>query len=241
MLIAILSDIHSNFRALEAVLDDIDSCSVEEIISLGDNIGYGPEPEEVIKTLQKRNILSVMGNHELALAKPSYLAGLNPDAKISLELQLQMISSASISYCTALPKIMIRHGARFIHGCPPRSLTSYLYYPSMKKMKRIFAGYPERFCFFGHLHSFERYILANHNCSYEQPVLGSYQCTNKARYLLNPGSVGQPRDGINRKAKYGLWDVDADTFELRAVPYDSATTKKLLRQHNFPEMNSARL
>ena len=241
MTIAILSDIHANFQALEAALADIDSCSVEEIISLGDNIGYGPEPEVVIKTLQERNILSIMGNHELGLAKPSYFAGLNPDAKKSLEIQLTMMGPDSIDYCIELPQIMIRHGARFIHGCPPRSLTSYLYYPSMKTMERIFAGYPERFCFFGHLHSFERYILATQGCSYEQPVLGVYRFDNKSRYLLNPGSVGQPRDGINRKAKYGIWDVEAGTFELRAVEYDSATTKRLLREHNFPKMNSRRL
>ena len=241
MRIAILSDIHANFQALTSVLDDLGRCRVDEILSLGDNIGYGPQPEEVIGTLRQQGVISIMGNHELALARPSYFARLNPDPQKSLDIQLKLMSAESIEYCTGLPRLIIRHDARFIHGCPPRSITSYLIQPTMTRMERIFSGYPEQFCFFGHLHTLERYILDQHGCRYEQPEIGSYRYNREDRYMFNPGSVGQPRDEFDRRAKYALWDRDEGLLEIRAVDYDRAITKQLLLQRNFPEMNRVRL
>lgn len=241
MRIAILSDIHANYQALTAVLDDIDGCGIDEIISLGDNIGYGPQPEEVVVTLGRRAVFSIMGNHELALVRPSYFAALNPDPQQSLAIQKTLMSRESLDYCASLPPLMIRHGARFIHGCPPRSITAYLVQPSMARMERIFGGYPERFCFFGHLHTLERYILDRGGCRHEQPEIGTFTFRSGARYLFNPGSVGQPRDEFGRAAKYAVWDLGAGELSIRAVPYDRATTKKLLRERGFPEMNRLRI
>ncbi len=241
MRIAILSDIHANFQALTSVLDDLKDCKVDEIISLGDNIGYGPQPEEVIRALMDNGVISIMGNHELALVKPSYFNVLNPDPQKSLIIQRQLMSAESLAYCSTLPPLMIRHGARFIHGCPPRSITSYLFQPSMRKMERIFSGYPEQFCFFGHVHSLERFVLDEHGCRHEEPELGRYQYNPAYRYLFNPGSVGQPRDDYGRSAKYAVWDTDDGSLEIRAVDYDRAAAKQLLEQLGFPKMNRVRL
>lgn len=241
VLIAILSDIHANFQALEAVLSDMASYPVGEIISLGDNIGYGPEPAKVIQTLQRQGVISVMGNHEWALANSAYFARLNPDPRQSLEIQLGMLDEDDVSYCTALPQVMLRHQTRFVHGCPPRSITSYLIQPSARKMERIFSGYEEDIAFFGHLHSFERFVEDEQGCRQEEPQLGVYRYGHGGRYLFNPGSVGQPRDSLNRLAKYGLWERESKTFELRAVAYDSDKTKALLQRYGFPEMNGMRL
>lgn len=241
MRIAIISDIHANFRALQAVLADIAEQDITEIISLGDNIGYGPEPEEVIQALREHGVISIMGNHELALANAHYFARLHPGPQESLTLNRQLMSSASLAWATNLPPLLLRHQARFIHGCPPRSITSYLYAPSMTRLARIFAGYPERLCFFGHLHSLERYCCDHTICHQEQVEPGIFTFAPQGRYLLNPGSVGQPRDDINRQAKYGIWDTTTDSLEIRQLPYDAATTKRLLTQRHFPEMNAFRL
>ena len=241
MRVAIISDIHANYRALQAVLTDIDRQKVDETISLGDNIGYGPEPEEVVQTLRKRGIPSIMGNHELGLADKGYFARLNPGPQKSLALNRELLSTESMTWLCDLPPLLIRHGARFIHGCPPRSITSYLYAPSMTRMERIFTVFPEQCCFFGHLHSLERYILAPEGCTHEEPEPGIFHCRDDHRYIFNLGSVGQPRDGINRQAKYGIWDLDKQSVEIRQVAYDRATTKRLLLERGFPEMNSIRL
>lgn len=241
MYIAILSDIHANLQALNAVLKDMENFKVDEIISLGDNIGYGPEPEAVVVTLKKNSILSIMGNHELALADPAYFDFLNPDPQETLNIHRDMMSSESLHYCKTLPQLLIRHGARFIHGCPPRSVTAYLFQPPMERMERIFTGYPEQFCFFGHLHTLDRYTLNGGHCCYEEAKIGVLHGQPESRYLLNVGSVGQPRDGVNRKAKYALWDTELNSFELREVAYDSKRTKQLLKEYGFPEMNGARL
>ena len=241
MRIALISDIHANYRALQGVLADIDLEEVDEIISLGDNIGYGPEPEEVIQALRQRQIISIMGNHELGLADEGYFKRLNPGPQDSLELNRQLMGRESIDYVCGLPRLLIRHGARFIHGCPPRSITSYLYSPSMAKVKKIFAGYPEQFCFYGHVHSLECFFLTADGCQHLEPEPGIFSCEREVRYLFNPGSVGQPRDGLNRLAKYAIWDLDQQTLEVRQVSYDVATTKKLLKERGFPEANSFRL
>ena len=241
MYIAILSDIHANFQALTAVLEDLEHFSIDKIISLGDNIGYGPQPEEVIRTLQQQNIISIMGNHEYALANASYYNCLNPDPQRSLDIQRQQMSKESLEYCISLPKLKILDDVRFIHGCPPRSMTSYLLQPTMLKMERIFAGYPEKICFFGHIHTFDRYILEQNQCRHEEGEIGTFHYSSSNRYLFNPGSVGQPRDGLNRMAKYALFDPSAQTLELRQTAYDAKLTKQLLQEYNFPEMNGYRL
>ncbi len=96
MRLAILADIHGNFQALQAVLADLDGIGVDAVVSLGDNIGYGPQPEEVVQALMAREIDSVVGNHELALSSASYLLRLNPSPRISLEISRQLMSRESL-------------------------------------------------------------------------------------------------------------------------------------------------
>ena len=118
MRLAILSDIHGNYRAFEAVLEDIEQQQIDGIISLGDNIGYGPEPEKVVLELIRRDVGSVMGNHELALISPSYYARLNFLAQESLDISRSLLSEESLAWLAALQPVIIRSNARFCHGCP---------------------------------------------------------------------------------------------------------------------------
>lgn len=242
MRIAVVSDIHGNFRALQAVLDDIKRNRVDEIISLGDNIGYGPEPEEVVQALKDHGVMSIMGNHELGLVSNSYYKRLNPMPQQSLDLTRDLMSRNNIAWSAALPDIMIRHSARFVHGSPPGSLTVYIVQPSQARLKRLFASYPETICFFGHTHYLIAYELepsGDINTYDLEP--GIFPLAAQRRYLINPGSVGQPRDEINRRAKYGIWDLSAATIEVRAVAYDAKATKNLILERGFPEMNAWRL
>lgn len=241
MLVAILSDIHGNFEALKVVLADINKHSVERIYTLGDNIGYGPQPEEVVQTLMARNIRSILGNHELALRSESYFHRLNFVAQQSLELTRTLMSPATLAFSTALPTFRVDLGCRFVHGCPPESVTTYLHNPSVVRLERTFTTYPEPYCFYGHTHVFGRYLFDGNQYRSEKVTIGKALLHEGWRYINNVGSVGQPRDGKNNKAKYGLWNTQENTLEIRALDYDVDRTVALLNSLGFHSTNARRL
>ncbi len=242
MRLAILSDIHGNYRALESVLEDIGKQHIDAIVALGDNIGYGPEPEQVVRELINRDIPSVMGNHELALITPNYYARLNFLAQHSLDISRSLLSAESLSWLADLQPVLVRNKMRFCHGCPPSSITSYLHAPSTIRLTRIFQSYPETLCFTGHTHMldlFEQQSSGNimkRKLNLEPVALDPF-----SRYLMIVGSVGQPRDALSDKAKYGVWDSSAAVFQIREVAYDVEATIRLLKFHHFPLNNAKRL
>ena len=127
MRIAVVSDIHGNLEALKQVLADIDQSGVDSVVCLGDNIGYGPESEGVVNLIRKRNIPSVMGNHELAIVEPMYVDRMNPTARRSLLLTQKLISQDTLEYIKSLKTSLIFHESLCVHGCPPDSVTKYLF------------------------------------------------------------------------------------------------------------------
>ncbi|WP_051553858.1 metallophosphoesterase family protein [Desulfobulbus elongatus] len=239
--LAVLADIHGNYRALAAVLADIAQVGVDRIFSLGDNIGYGPEPEEVVRTLLEHRIVSVMGNHELALVNRSYCSRLHATARDSLALTRSLLSPDSLAWLAALPAVYCDGGARYVHGCPPQSVTVYLYEPTESRLQRIFAAYPERFCFAGHTHDLGWHERTGAGVVSREAGIGRTALAAGARYLLLPGSVGQPRDALSWHAKYMVWDQEAATIDIRAVSYDVQTTIRLLGERGFPASNAKRL
>jgi predicted phosphodiesterase len=242
MRLAIITDIHGNYRAFQSVLDDISSQDVEAVVSLGDNVGYGPEPDEVVCALRERNITSLRGNHELALTSRDYYNKLNPPTRLSLDLTRELLTSSSLDWLATLPPTLKLPDGLFVHGCPPDSTTTYLLNPSTSRLHRIFASYPEFICFAGHTHTLETYINQPDD-TFEQGHLsiGVTKLDREKRYIIIPGSVGQPRDNISNKAKYGIWDQEFDSVEIRAVSYDVSTTVKLINERGFPASNGLRL
>lgn len=241
MLLAILSDIHANYQALKAVLADIDEHGVDQIYTLGDNIGYGPQPEEVVQALMARTAKSIVGNHELALKNPNYLKRLNFVVQHSLELTLGLMSPETIAFSSGLPTFRVEHNARFVHGCPPESVTTYLQNPSPTRLERIFATYPEQYCFYGHTHAFSRFLFDGRKYWSEKADVGQVLLNDQWRHINNVGSVGQPRDSRSNRAKYGLWDTETNILEIRALEYDVKKTVALLEELGFHDTNAARL
>ncbi|ADW17127.1 metallophosphoesterase [Desulfobulbus propionicus DSM 2032] len=241
MRLAILADIHGNYRALEAVLADVAHEGADRIVSLGDNIGYGPEPEEVVRALQGYRVVSVMGNHELGLVSRSYFNRLHAAARDSLTLTRSLLSEESLAWLRALPLVRICCGARLVHGSPPQSATVYLHAPTDTRLRRLFASYPERLCFAGHTHAFGCYWLDQDAIGRRSLAVARVPLVSGRRYLILPGSVGQPRDSLGWQAKYLLWDVDEDSIEVRALAYDVHTTIHLLGERGFPATNAKRL
>jgi predicted phosphodiesterase len=240
MKIAILSDIHGNATALSAVLADMDAFSVDLVISLGDNIGYGPEPEKVVTMLRHRNISSVIGNHELAINRPDFLKWFNPTARTSLEKTLEMISPATIAYIAKLGYCMVLGNCRFVHGFPPGSPTVYLFEVTPQKLKNTLERMNEWICFVGHTHLLEMISFNGNEVGREFLKEGEIYLNPDEKYIINAGSVGQPRDGDN-KSKYLIWDPAASKIIIRSVPYNVDETVRKIFQAGLPEQHALRL
>jgi len=237
---AVISDIHGNATAFRAVLRDIEISKVDLVISLGDNIGYGPEPEAVISLLRENSIPSIIGNHELAINHPNFLNWFNPAARISLEKTRALLSPSSIAYISKLGYCMALRDCRFVHGFPPASSTTYLYEATDDKLQDTLNKMNERICFVGHTDTLEA-VGFNGEALFRQVLKeGERELDPETKYLINIGSVGQPRDGDNR-AKYVIWDSSASQLTVRYISYDIADTVRKIYQSGLPEQHAWRL
>jgi predicted phosphodiesterase len=238
MLVAILSDIHGNIEALEAVWQDLAPLGIEQVVCLGDVVGYGPNPEEAIIFVREKGMLCCLGNHELGIVSVSERDWFNDTARKGLGLTARLLSSDSLKYMTTLPRFLCLEEARFVHGFPPDSVTSYLFQVEEEEIASWF-GSGEALTFVGHTHelglvSWNGATVERRELARERFVLDGRPC------IVNAGSVGQPRDG-NNNAKYLIWNTRTGLIEVRFVPYDIELTVAKIRQRGFPEYYATRL
>ncbi|SMC21734.1 Predicted phosphodiesterase [Desulfacinum hydrothermale DSM 13146] len=240
MKIALLSDIHGNLEALRRVLEDAATQAPDRMICLGDAIGYGPEPDQVVRVLTRKGIPTLLGNHELATIRPEIRDWFNPSARRSLERTLELLSPQVLELLHTWPQVLERDNALFVHGCPPDSITRYLFEVSDEDFPHLFETYPHRLCFVGHTHVLRWISWDGTDLERGVPGPQPLKLLPERRYIVNVGSVGQPRDGDNR-AKYVLWDTESDTIQVRCVPYDIAATAEKILALGFPRINADRL
>jgi predicted phosphodiesterase len=240
MKVAVISDIHGNIEAFREVLADIEQVGADSIISLGDNIGYGPDPEEVARLIRSKNIPSVMGNHELGIAQPEFLKWFNESARRSLLLTEELISPETRNCLGGLHASLVFQGGLFVHGCPPDSITEYLFEASDSDLEPLFEQMAQQVCFVGHTHTLELITFESELIVHSSPGRQKIRLGKAEKYIVNAGSVGQPRDG-NNNAKYVLWDTAEDTIEIRFIPYDIASTAEKIIRLGFPQINATRL
>jgi predicted phosphodiesterase len=233
MQIAVLSDVHGNMDALQKVLEDLDRSNAEAVFCLGDSIGYGAEPEQVVQALHRRGIPSVLGNHELAVQEPAFLGWFNPAARQSLTQTIGMLSEDSLASIKGLPRHLSAHGCRFVHGFPPDSPTLYLFQVQDPRKQAVLDALAEQIFFVGHTHVLD--ILAYDGCAITRMDFhaGPILLQPERKYLINIGAVGQPRDGDPR-AKYVIWDTAARLLEIRYVPYDADAAAAKIRSAGLP-------
>ncbi|MEW6263304.1 MAG: metallophosphoesterase family protein [Thermodesulfobacteriota bacterium] len=240
MKLAVISDVHGNLEALKQVLADIDQTGADLTVCLGDNVGYGPEPEAVINLLREHEIPSVLGNHELAIARPEYLSWFNELAHRSLVLTRNCLSESAVEYCRGLPVRMALAGGLFVHGCPPDSPLIYLAELKEAELKTVFESLEVQICFVGHTHILELVGYDGREVTRSGLATGLINLNPEGKYLINAGSVGQPRER-NKNAKYLLWDTDRATIEARFIPYDVAKTANRIIELGWPVQHAQRL
>jgi len=240
MRIAVLSDIHANLPALEAVAADLPP--VDQVWVLGDTVGYGPQPNEVVSALQAMGARSVLGNHDGAAIGTVDAANFNPDARRAIEWTAETIDDNARAYFGSLPEVRTDGDLTAVHGSPRDPVWEYITGPGVAAAN--FDAYETRLCLFGHTH-LPIVFRSVHGGVEAMPGLpGSAAPLGGERALLNPGSVGQPRDGL-RDAAYGVLTLDgghdADTFEFRRVRYDIELTQRLMREAGLPGRLAERL
>ena len=240
MRLAVISDIHGNMEAFLKTLADIDSAAVDQVVCLGDNIGYGPDPEEVVRLVRERRIPCVMGNHELSLVSPKYLEWFNALARQSLVLTRECLSESSMEYIRELPMNMVVGECLCVHGCPPDSAMTYIIELSTRELRARFEAMEQRICFVGHTHILGLYRFDGFHVHTESLGRDLVKLMPDNLYIVNVGGLGQPRDS-NLDAKYVIYDDEAGTFEVRFVPYDSLTTANKILEKGWPRLHARRL
>ena len=232
MKLALLSDIHSNIEALDTVLAELPQ--VDRILVLGDIVGYGPDPNAVISRLRAIRARAVMGNHDAAMLAPSLLDWFNPHAAAAARWTQRVLTPESRRYLAALPKYGRLGPHRYVHGSPRKPYLWEYILDDLQALE-ILVRLGPRFCFFGHTH-LPRIFTAEGEETHEP---GEW-ITLPAAALVNPGSVGQPRDG-NPDAAFAVVDLEIPAVRFGRVRYDVATTQAKIRAAGLPEMEAARL
>ena len=236
MRVAVLSDIHANLAALDSVIASLGS--VDAVWHLGDVVGYGPEPEGVVERLAAIGAVGVRGNHDSAAVGGNEIDWFNPDAKAAMEWTRSRISGGTLDWLAALPERHTDGPFGLVHGSPREPLWEYIV--SVPIARANLAALTTPYGLFGHTHL--PMIFAERDGAVEQiePADGSTFTLAEARALINPGSVGQPRDGIVT-ASFMVIDTGAGHCTWRRVPYDIGSVQAAMIEAGLPRRLVERL
>jgi predicted phosphodiesterase len=248
-LIAVISDLHSNIEALTAVFKDIEEHKADEVVCLGDVIGYGPNPIECADLVREKCMFTLLGNHEEAVLYGA--VGFNPKAKMAIDWTREQfhketddpeVRNARWQFMGELPLSMdseIWKGVQYVHGSPRDPTREYVFPTDVLNPDKITGIFEhvEKCAFNGHTHA-PGVMTEGGLFRLPQDTDNEYKLDDE-RVVINVGSVGQPRDGDNR-ASYVLFDGEKVTF--RRVEYDfNKTIERMLKIDRLPEYLAHRL
>lgn len=237
--ILVISDVHANLTALESVLAD--AGQVDETWCLGDVVGYGPDPNECIDLIRSLPGLTyLLGNHDLAAMGDMVLETFNRDASRSLLWQRETLTKESISFLQEGPReLQVHDQVSLAHGSPRDPIWEYVL-NTMVAMNNL-AHFQTHWCFVGHSHfqAIFQYNTDNNEVTIEVPTANQVYHM-KDRAILNPGSVGQPRDRDIRAA-YAIFDPEANTWQPGRVSYDYQAVQERILAAGLPSRHAERL
>lgn len=229
MRLAIFSDIHSNLEALTAAEHLLPTLHIDEIICLGDIIGYGADPNPCIDYIRTHSKLVVRGNHDAAVVQPSLLNFFSRRAAEAVRWTIGRLTPANFEYLASLPLLATAYNCTFVHSSPfqPQEWT---YITDPRQTSGLFSSFSTPICFIGHTHIpaiFSEGIMA-------------FSINRGKKFLVNPGSIGQPRDG-NPDLSFGILDTERWTFDCIRSPYDIRTAAKKIIDAGLPPALGERL
>ncbi|MBN1351677.1 metallophosphoesterase family protein [candidate division KSB1 bacterium] len=235
---AILSDIHGNLEALEAVLLQIENASIDYIICLGDVVGYGPNPNECIELIKQKAKIILAGNHDYAPIGRIDTSFFNAYAKAAIRWTGEVLTEENMAFLAGLPLQYKEGEVHFVHATPHKpEQWDYIFY--VDDAIQQFLSFSDRVCFVGHSHS---PVIFSELKRQEYHVLNETAFCLEAgvRYIINVGSVGQPRD-LNPNSAYAVYDTDTGHYHLHRTEYDIVKTQMKMRAVGLPNFLIARL
>lgn len=239
MQILIISDVHANLVAFEAVIEA--AGEVDAVWHLGDIVGYGPKPGECIDRLTSLDpAASLIGNHDWAAIGRLQLDEFNPVARFATYWTTAQLTTAHVQYLESLPNRLIDEDWMLVHASPRHPIWEYVY--TARVAKENFELFDTPVCFLGHTHV-QLYIsedMANEEQPPSQPEDGDTVTMKDVRYIVNPGSVGQPRDN-NPDAAFAIYDTETRTVTFRRTPYDIEKTQAQMDAAGLPRPLITRL
>jgi predicted phosphodiesterase len=239
MRVLLLSDIHSNRVALETILSN--APAFDAVWCLGDVVGYGPMPNECVARLRGLHALTLTGNHDQAVLGNVPLETFRDTARQALEWTRRVLTQESLEWLAARPSHLVlpEHDMTLVHASPREPVWEYI--ENARTALENFSFFETAYCWFGHTHQPIAYrlrtrdrVLSTHFLPENKPYL------LEPRLLVNPGSVGQPRDGDSRAA-FGILDLDTQVLVHHRVEYDIPAVQRAMMDAHLPYRLVARL
>jgi predicted phosphodiesterase len=238
MRILVLSDIHANITALETVLED--AGAVDAVWCLGDIVGYGPDPNECVTRLRELpQLVCLLGNHDAAALDRIPIETFNIDARRSIEWLQTTLTRDSLAFLANLPETVVTGQATLAHGSPRNPVWEYIL--DLYNAKQNMEHFDTLLCMVGHTHLPVAYVTDEDSgeLRWMAPPIG--ECiTLQTRSIINPGSVGQPRDHDPR-ASYAIFYPETNGWEIHRVEYDIKAVQKRIRAAALPMRHALRL
>lgn len=236
--IAVISDVHSNLHALTAVLERIDELDLDRIVCLGDIVGYGARPVECLTHVRDRDALCVQGNHDALIADASLQLDFNVYSLAAVEHNRALLSEEHLAWLRALPTAL-RDGtdALFVHGSPDDRDRYLVFLDDIQAVAtELLTEEGPGLCFFGHTH----HPVIFDGSSFVRSPARAVVVDAQQRLLVNPGSVGQPRDGDPRAA-FLWWEREAGVLHFERVAYDMQGARRDILDAGLPPILGDRL
>jgi len=238
MKIAFISDVHGNLEAFAAVCASIKDEHVDRVVFLGDIVGYGANPNECIELLRTITEHCVAGNHDWAAAGRQSTETFNPAARDAIEWTSAQLTAENKALLMSLPLSLEINQLLCVHATPfmPQK---WRYVFNECDAELIFETFMQRICFVAHTHC-PAIFIEHEDTTVMREISSQVTLHPRCRYIINCGSVGQPRDGDNR-ASYAIYDTTARQIELRRVEYDIESAQKKIIAAGLPERLAVRL
>ncbi|MBD3348919.1 MAG: metallophosphoesterase [Candidatus Eisenbacteria bacterium] len=234
---AVLSDIHANMEALSSVLSSLKSRGVERAVCLGDVVGYGAEPREAVSSVRDWSEATVLGNHDAGAVAENGLGSFNRYAREAVEWTRGRLGDDEREFLSGCPLTERYEGALLVHASPAEP-GSWTYVLEEREAEEAFAAFEGDLCFLGHSH--EPCFFEQREGAVRKLPPGTIELAPGSRYIVNPGSVGQPRDGDPR-ASYAVADAGEKRIEIVRVPYDFREAGARIEREGLPVVLSERL
>lgn len=240
MRIGIFSDVHGNQEALERAISFMRAEGVTEFICLGDIVGYGANPEECVVMIRELNAVVVAGNHDYGAVGKTALRNFNAVARKALLWTQHQLTDSSKAYLESLPTWAIHQSFRLIHASPAAP-SEWEYLRSWNDIRDAFEFFPERFCFVGHTHLPIAGRKHHARPEPQQVLEREFSVANHAsRFLVNVGSIGQPRDGDPRLCLV-IFDTKQEQLRFHRLDYDIDQAQRKIIAAGLPSVLAQRL